>query len=82
MTTLTKPVSRVTAKRISGRQVILTIADCGSQPDARIGANVDEVLVLAVHGQMLAGAKRSARQSGTPWRVAKKQFIAQNTIPA
>lgn len=37
MTKLDKPVSRESAKRISGRNVILTLAPCGSNAEARVG---------------------------------------------
>ena len=40
MRTLTKPVSWETAKIVSGLPVILTIAPCGSQAEARIGVRL------------------------------------------
>lgn len=93
MTKLSKPVSRETAKTISGRAVILTIAPLGSQTDARIGVRLaglrtqyvvslsDLYRVSALwHGQREATARRAARRAGIPWRKAKKQFIAENSI--
>lgn len=92
-TPLTKPVSRETARRVQGREIIVTLAPCGSQPEARIGLRLkgtrkqyvgavsDLYRILALwHGQKEASAKRTARKSGIPWRTARKQFIAENTI--
>ena len=93
MTTLTKPVTRETAKLVSGRAVILTLAPCGAQSEARIGLRLkgkrcqyvvalSDVYRMAAlwHGQKLAEAKRHARRQGTPWRTAKKQFDRENRI--
>lgn len=92
-TKLTKSVSRETAKMISGRAVILTIAPLGSQSEARIGVRLaglrtqyvvslsDLYRVAALwHGQREAAARRAARRAGIPWRTAKKQFVAENSI--
>jgi hypothetical protein len=93
MTQLNTPVSRRTAKIIGGRQVIVTLAPCGSQAEARIGLRLagkrtqyvcllSDVFRLAAlwHGQREATAKRQARKQGIAWRVAKKQFTAENSI--
>jgi hypothetical protein len=93
MTRLTKPVSRKTAKTISNRPVIITIAPAGAQNEALIGLRLSgkrtqyvcalsDVYRLAAlwHGQKEAAAKKAARKAGIAWRTAKKQFIAQNTI--
>lgn len=92
-TKLSKPVSRETAKQIQGRNIIVSIAPCGSQSEARIGmrlkgkraqyvgavSSLYQVLALW-HGQKLARAKKEARKSGISWHTAKKQFIADNSI--
>lgn len=92
-TLLTKPVSRETAKVVSGSPVILTIAPCGSQSEARIGVRLkgsraqyvvllSDIYRLAAlwHGQREAAAKRAARQAGIPWRRARLAFIRSNSI--
>jgi hypothetical protein len=93
VTTLTKPVSRETAKLISGRAVIITLAPCGSQGEARLGLRLkgkrtqyvcllsDLYRIAALqHGQKVAEAKKQARKHGVAWRLAKKQFDRQNRI--
>ena len=92
-TELTKPVSRLTNKHYGQRRVVITIAPAGNQNEALIGLRLagqraqyvvalSDLYRLAAlwHGQKLAAAKRAAKKSGTPWRVARKQFIQQNTI--
>lgn len=92
-TKLTKPVSRETAKLVGSRPVIVTIAPAGAQTEALIGLRLSgkrtqyvcalsDVYRMAAlwHGQKEAAAKRAARKSGTPWRIARKQFITENTI--
>lgn len=92
-TKLIKPVSRETAKYIGKYPVILTMAPCGSQSEARLGLRLkgkrtmyvallsDLYRIMALwHGQREAAARRAARKSGTPWRIARKHFIAENTI--
>lgn len=92
-TQLTKPVSRVTAKTYKNKPVIITIAPCGSQEEARIGLRLkgertqyvvllsDVYRVAALwYGQRENAAKRAARKAGIPWRTARKQFIQENTI--
>lgn len=93
MTKLDKPVHRETAKVIGKRPIILTIAPCGSQDEARIalrlkGKRCQYVVTLSDlyrlaalwYGQKEAAAKRMARKLGIPWKQARKQFIAANTI--
>lgn len=93
MTTLTKPVSRETAKKIGSRPIIVTLAPCGSQSEARIGLRLkgkrtqyvcalSDVYRMAAlwHGQKEAAAKRAARKAGEPWKQAKKRFNRENSI--
>lgn len=93
MTRLTKPVHRETAKTVGKHAVILTIAPCGSQSEARIGlrlkgrrtqyvVTVSDIYRVAAlwHGQKEAAAKKAARKDGTPWRIAKRAFIKANSI--
>jgi len=93
MTKLTKPVHRLTAALIQRRPVVLTIAPCGSQDEARIGfrlkgrrtqyvALLSDLFRMAAlwHGQKEAKAKREARKAGVPWRSAKKHFIRNNSL--
>ena len=93
MTKLDKPVSRETAKTISNRAVIVTLAPCGSQSEARIGLRLKGKRTQYVcalsdiyreaarwHGQKEAAAKRKARLAGISWRVARREFIAANSI--
>ena len=93
LTLLIKPVSRVTAKIIRQRAVILTIAPCGAQDEARIGVrlkgertqyvvNLSDLYRVAAlwHGQKEAAAKREARRAGIPWRRARVAFMKLNSI--
>ena len=93
MTQLLKPISRKTAKIVSGLPVVLTLAPCGSNPDARVGVRLagqrtqytallsDLYRVMALwHGQKEAAAKRAARKNGVSWRIARKTFIRENSI--
>jgi hypothetical protein len=93
MTKLAKPISRETARVVRGRPVIVTVAPCGSQSEARIGfrlkgertqyvALVSDLYRMAAlwHGQREAAARRKARHEGESWRNARKHFIAANTI--
>lgn len=92
-TLLTKPVSRLTAKIIRQRAVILTIAPCGAQDEARIGVrlkgertqyvvNLSDLYRVAAlwHGQKESAAKREARRAGIPWRRARVAFMKLNSI--
>jgi hypothetical protein len=92
-TPLNKPVSRETAKTISGRPVIITISPLGSQSEARIGLRLkgtrtqyvcllSDVYRLAAlwHGRKYSDAKRAARRAGVPWQRAKQQFNRENSI--
>lgn len=93
MTRLLKPVSRETAKVISRRPVIVTIAPVGSKSEALIGLRLkgtriqytialsDLYRVAALwYGQREAAAKRQARKDGIPWRIARRQFLRANSI--
>ena len=93
MTKLTKPVERETSKSYGSRNVIVTLAPAGGQSEALIGLRLkgkrtqyvcalSDIYRLAAlwHGQKEAAAKRAARKSGTPWKQARKQFIASNSI--
>lgn len=93
MTLLSKPVSRETNKTVSGKNVIVTLAPAGAQPEALIGlrlkgkrtqyvAALSDVYRMAAlwHGQKEASAKKAARKAGISWRIAKRQFIKQNSI--
>lgn len=93
MTALNKPVSRLTAKRISGREAIVTLAPAGSQSEALIGLRLkgrrtqyvcalSDVFRMAAlwHGQKEAKAKREARRLGIPWKRALKDFQTANNI--
>ena len=92
-TILTKPVSRETTRKVGLQPIILTLAPCGSQNEARIGLRLkgtrtqyiaalsDLYRVLALwHGQKEAAAKRAARKAGIRWRAARKQFLKDNSI--
>ena len=87
MTLLLKPVSRVTAKHVGSRPVIVTLAPAGSQSEALIGLRLkgkrtqyvvalsDLYRMAALwHGQKESRAKREARRNGISWRVAKREF--------
>ena len=93
MTALTKPISRLTAKRYVSRQVIVTIAPAGSQDEALIelrlkGTRTGYVCALSDlyrvaalwHGQKVAKAKKDARRDGVPWRFARREFVRANRI--
>lgn len=93
MTHLLKPVSRQTAKLYGNRAVIVTLAPCGAQSEALIGLRLkgkrtqyvcalSDVYRMAAlwHGNKEATARRTARKQGIPWKQAKKQFTAANSI--
>jgi hypothetical protein len=93
MTKLLSPVTRETAKSIGSRPIILTIAPAGSQSEALIGLRLkgkrtqyvcalsDVYRVAALwHGQKESAARKAARKSGTPWKIAKRAFVASNSI--
>lgn len=93
MTSLSKPISRLTSKQISGRAVIVTLAPAGSQSEALIGLRLkgkrtqyvcalSDIYRMAAlwHGQKEAAARRAARKSGIPWRTARKQFERQTKL--
>lgn len=92
-TLLKSPVSRETSKYYGSRPVIVTLAPAGSQSEALIGLRLkgkrtSYVLALSdvyriaalTHGQKEAKAKREARRNGIPWRLAKREFQAANSI--
>ena len=92
-TKLTSPVHRETAKCIGSRPIILSIAPCGSQSEARIGLRLkgkrtsyvvalSDVYRCAAlwHGAKEKKARAEARRAGVSWRVARKKFITDNTI--
>jgi hypothetical protein len=92
-TKLNQPVSRETEKRVGSRAVIVTLAPCGAQSEARIGLRLkgkraqyvcllSDIYRLAAlwHGQKEASAKRAARKAGISWQRARKTFIAENSI--
>jgi hypothetical protein len=93
MTTLTKPISRETAKVVSRRPVIVTLAPCGGQSEALIGfrlkgertqytMTVSDAYRLSAlwFGQKLTAAKKAARKAGIPWRQAKRAFDQSNRL--
>jgi len=93
MTSLTKSVSRQSAKFIGTRPIIVTIAPAGSQPEALIGLRLkgkrtqyvvalSDIYRLAAlwHGQKEAKAKREARKAGISWKTAKREFTRSNSI--
>lgn len=92
-TLLRTPVSRETSKFYGSRPVIVTLAPAGSQSEALIGLRLkgkrtsyilalsDVYRIAALnHGQKEAKAKREARRAGVPWRRAKREFQAANSI--
>lgn len=94
MTKLTSPVHRETAKTYGNRAVIVTLAPAGGQSEALIGLRLkgkrtqyvvalsDVYRVAALwFGQKEAVARRIARKNGIPWKSARKQFLAANSIP-
>lgn len=94
-TKLNKPVSRETQKMIGSRPIILTVAPLGNQSEALIGLRLkgkrtSYVMALSdcyrwfaeQYGYKERQAKRAARKAGESWKLAKKRFIAANSIPA
>lgn len=93
MTSLTSPIRRLTKAKYGKRQLVVVLAPAGTTADALIAFRpqgqrtqyvtaVSTLFRLAVlwHGNKEAIARRAARKAGIPWRVAKKQFIRDNTI--
>lgn len=89
MTKLLKPVSRETAKCYGSRNVVVTLAPCGGQEEARIGLRLkgqrtEYVMALSdcyrwfaeQHGYKERAAKRLACKAGVPWQRARKDFLA------
>lgn len=94
MTPLSKAIHRLTNKTDRGRPIIVTLAPCGSQPEALIGLRrkgerTTYVITLSDayrwaalnHGNKERIAKAAARKQGIPWRKARKDFLRANSIP-
>lgn len=94
MTKLEFPVHRITRKKIGRFPVVITIAPAGAQDESLIGLRLlgkrtqyvvalsDLYRVAALwHGQKEAKARKEARKFGIPWKRAKRQFTAENSIP-
>mgnify|MGYP001593997850 CR=1 FL=1 len=94
MTTLSKPVHRLTRKLDRNKPIIVTLAPCGSQDEALIGlrrkgertqyvGTVSDVYrgAALTHGNKERIAKAKARKEGVAWRKARKGFIKSNSIP-
>jgi hypothetical protein len=92
MTKLTKPVERETANTYRSRSVVVTLAPAGDG-ETLIGLRLkgertqyvcalSDIYRMAAlwHGNKEAAAKRAARKSGTPWRQARKEFLASSSI--
>lgn len=97
MTTLLKPVSRVTARNFKHykRPLAITLIPGTETRDdliafrlkgtrAAIPARVVDLYTMAAlwYGQKMATAKRQARKDGVPWAKARKQFLRDNKISA
>lgn len=93
MTKLIKSVTRETAHKRQSRAVVVTLAPAGSQSDALIAFRlkgkrtqyvcaISSLFTVAAmwHGNKEKQARRQARKDGVSWRVAKKQFVAANTV--
>jgi hypothetical protein len=93
VTPLLKPISRETAKVVSRRPVIVTLAPCGSESEALIGFRLKGTrctyllalsdayrMAAMVHGRKVALAKKEARRNGVPWRRAKRAFDQANRL--
>lgn len=93
MTKLEKPVTRETTRVERGRNIIITIAPCGSQNESRVGLRLkgkrtQYVASLSWLYQRMAenhawkekAARKVARKNGIAWKQAKKQFVKENSI--
>lgn len=94
MTRLTSPVRRLTMAKYGKSHIVVVLAPAGAtSKDAIIAfrlsgkrtqyiTSVASLFRMAAlwYGAREAMARRAARKSGTPWRIAKKQFIRDNTI--
>jgi hypothetical protein len=93
MTRLTAPIRRLTKAKYGKRQIVVVLAPAGTSNDALIAfrpqgqrtqylTSVSTMFRLAAlwHGNKESIARRAARKAGIPWRIAKKQFAADNTI--
>lgn len=94
MTSLSRPVVRLTSKCYGSLPVIITLAPAGSQDEVLIGLRLkgrrtEYVVALSdvyrnaalQYGQKEALARRAARKNGVPWKQARKQFVQQNKMP-
>lgn len=94
MTKLEKPIHRVTDKVMSHRNVVLTVAPGSESREVLIGVRLlgtrtqyvttlSDVFRMAAlnYATKISAAKRAARKEGVPWRIAKKAFQRNNTIP-
>lgn len=93
MTTLSTPVRRLTAAKYCSKQIVVILAACGGQAEARIGvrqkgrrgvytATVSDFYRWAaqLYAAKERSAKKAARKNGVKWAVAKKKFVAENSI--
>lgn len=93
-TRLTKPVHRVTNKMIGKLPIVITISPGTEKRDDLIGLRLlgtrtqyvvtvaDLYRIAALwHGQKEAGARRVAHREGEPWKMAKRRFVRDNSIP-
>lgn len=91
-TQLNKPISRETAKRVNGRNVIVVLEPLGSESEARFyfrlkGKRTFYPLLLSDAWRYAAlnyanrekAARKSARTNGIPWKRAKKDFARANS---
>jgi hypothetical protein len=93
MTKLENPVTRVTTKRVSGRDVVVTLAPMHNADPVfyfrLMGTRTSYPLSLSdayryaalIYGQKAAQARRQARREGIPWARAKRQFAATMSPP-
>ena len=93
MTKLSTKVCRETANEYQHRPIIVSLCPLGAQKDRLLGfrlkgtrttyiASVAAIFRIAALGyaQREAAAKRAARKAGIPWKTARKQFLAANSI--
>lgn len=60
---------------------LILCPDCGKLISPHVVALSDLYRMAALwHGGKEAQAKRAARRNGVSWRVARKQFIKENSI--
>lgn len=79
---------------VGPRPIVLTVAPAGKENETLIGLRLlgkrtqylcalSDVYRMAAlwHGQKEAKARKEARKWGMPWKRAKKDFDASNSIP-